>query len=58
MVMSPVSFLVNKVREYRLLSGVVTREEGNIEKGNTTDVRTFRFSDFPFEEHSYFSLTP
>lgn len=31
-------FSVSKVREYRLLSGIVTREEGFIEKGNTTDV--------------------
>ena len=33
-----VIILVNKIREYRLLSGVVTREEGHIEKGTTTDV--------------------
>ncbi|KAL4230951.1 hypothetical protein ACF0H5_011324 [Mactra antiquata] len=28
---------VDKVREYRLMSGIVTRVEGCIEKGNTTD---------------------
>ena len=33
-----VLFSVIKVREYRLLSGIVTRDEGFIEKGNTTDV--------------------
>ena len=29
---------VHKVREYRLLSGVVTRNEGVVEKGKHTDV--------------------
>ncbi|WAQ99542.1 hypothetical protein MAR_023915 [Mya arenaria] len=39
-----------KVREYRLLSGVVTREEGTIEKGYTTDQKEMAHN-WPREQH-------
>ncbi|KAH3835165.1 uncharacterized protein LOC127878895 isoform X2 [Dreissena polymorpha] len=39
-----------KVREYRLLSGVVTREEGAIEKGCTTDPQEMA-QNWPREHH-------
>lgn len=41
---------VNKVREYRLLSGVVTREEGSIEKSSTTDPQEMS-QNWPREHH-------
>ncbi|XP_045203583.2 uncharacterized protein LOC123556719 isoform X2 [Mercenaria mercenaria] len=41
---------MNKVREYRLLSGVVTRDEGYVEKGTTTDPQEMS-QNWPREHH-------
>lgn len=41
---------LSKVREYRLMSGIVTRDEGSVEKGCTTDPQEMS-QNWPREHH-------